>query len=189
MHWREIRLVKSEIGNPKSEANSKCEVLNCFEFRILDLFRISDFGFRISKPALRGGTSILEVIIVLTIIAILASMSVPSFYKGLEQSRANMAGAKLRAIWSAERMYWLEYRTYTTDLSSLQGMGLLDPTIVSGQGFYTYQISYADSNTFSATAARAMNSRWNGSFTIDDTGTVSGALQASGEQNIVPGFQ
>jgi len=165
--------------------------ISSFEHRALGFApRILKAESRSSKLEVpRAGTTILEVMIVLVIIAILCSMSVPSFARTLEQSRANLAGANLRAIWSAERMYWLEYRTYTTDLSGLQGMGLLDATIVSSQAIYTYQITYADSNTFTAVATRTPNSGWNGSFSIDDTGTISGALQASGEPNIVPGFQ
>jgi Tfp pilus assembly protein PilE len=153
------------------------------------LLRPKAEGRRSNIKAARAGTTILEVMIVLVIIAILCSMSVPSFARTLEQSRANLAGANLRAIWSAERMYWLEYRMYTADLSGLQAMGLLDPTIVSSQAVYTYQITYADSNAFTAAATRTASARWNGSFSIDDTGTISGALQAPGEQNIVPGFQ
>jgi hypothetical protein len=39
---------KSETPNPKSETNSKCKVLNRLGFRVLNLFRISDFRLRIS---------------------------------------------------------------------------------------------------------------------------------------------
>src|SRR5208283_1183768 len=44
---------KSETRNPKQIRNTKSKIRNrncsvsCFEFRILDLFRISDFVFRI----------------------------------------------------------------------------------------------------------------------------------------------
>jgi len=49
---------KAEIRNPKSETNSKHQIrsgawprAHCLGFRILDLFRISTFGFRISALA------------------------------------------------------------------------------------------------------------------------------------------
>lgn len=125
----------------------------------------------------------------LTIMGVLLSLSLPSFHRLLEQSRADVAAANLRAIWSAERVYWLEYRAYTSDLTALQGLGLIDPTIVAGQGQYAYQITSADGNTFAAAATRAANARWNGAFGIDDTGVISGALTATGESNIVPGYQ
>jgi len=126
---------------------------------------------------------------VVTVMGILISLSVPSFHRALEQSRADIAGANLRALWSAERLYWLEYRTYTTDLSQLQSLGLVDPTIVSAATPYLYAIHFADSNAFSATATRTGSGRWSGECAIDATGTVSGVVQATRVADITPGFQ
>jgi Tfp pilus assembly protein PilE len=125
----------------------------------------------------------------MTIIGVLVSMSVPSFHHLLEKSRADLAGANLRAIWSAERVYWLENHTYTADFGTLQALGLIDSTIVSSATPYVYQITVIDDNTFVATARRAGSALWNGAFTIDETGTTSGVIFASGELNIVPGYQ
>jgi Tfp pilus assembly protein PilE len=137
----------------------------------------------------RRGASLLEVTFVLAVIGILVSLSVPSFRRGLEQSRADLAAANLRAIWSAQRLYWLEYHTYATDLPTLQSPGLIDPTLTSAQRVYTYQIESADANTFTAIATRTANARWNGTLSIDDSGVVSGVLTAAGDQDIIPGFQ
>jgi Tfp pilus assembly protein PilE len=137
----------------------------------------------------RAGTTLLEVAVVTTIIGVLVSMSVPSFQRAVEQSRADMAAANLRSIWSAERVYWLENRAYATDLSVLQSAGLIDPAIAASSTFYVYQVGSNDANSFTATAIRALNARWNGSFTIDDTGQTSGSLSSAGDSNIVPSFQ
>lgn len=142
-----------------------------------------------SRPLSRRGYSLLEVMVVVTMMGVLISLSVPTFHRALEQSRADIAGANLRALWSAERLYWLEYRTYTADLSALQSLGLVDPTIVSAATPYMYAIHLADSTAFSATATRASSGRWSGEFAIDETGTVSGVLQATGMADITPGFQ
>jgi Tfp pilus assembly protein PilE len=146
-------------------------------------------GRRDKCRRLRTGSSFLELVLVVTVTAVLISLSVPSFHRALEQSRADLAGANLRAIWSAERLYWLEYRTYTTDMTALQSLGLLDPNILNSSAFYTYQIASADANNFVAVATRVFNVRWNGAFSIDSTGVLSGVLQASGDPNIAPGFQ
>jgi hypothetical protein len=114
---------------------------------------------------------------------------VPSFHHLLEKSRADLAGANLRAIWSAERVYWLENHAYTTDFGALQALGLIDSSVVSSVTPYTYQVTAADENGFTATATRAAGALWSGAFTIDETGTISGAISASGELNIVPGYQ
>ena len=135
------------------------------------------------------GVSLMEVMLVLTVIGILISMSAPSFSRSMEQSRADIAGANLRAIWSAERVYWLEYRTYTSNLSELDSLGLLDPTIVSGTSRYVYAIPSADASSFTAAATRTGSSRWTGQFTISEGGVLSGAIGATGEPDIVPGFQ
>ena len=137
----------------------------------------------------RRGVSLMEVMLVLIVIGVLISMSAPTFHRSIEQSWADIAGANLRAIWSAQRIYWLEYRAYTGDLSELESLGLLDPTIIAGTARYTYAVSAADSSTFTATATRTGSVRWTGQFTIDQSGVLSGAVQASGEPNIVPGFQ
>jgi len=135
------------------------------------------------------GISLIEVILVLAVIGVFVSMSVPSFRRSMEQSRADIAGANLRAIWSAERIYWLEQRSYTADLSALQSAGLLDPTVVAGTPQYAYAVTSADASSFAATATRRGSTRWSGQFSISESGTISGFLQAAGEPQIVPGFQ
>jgi prepilin-type N-terminal cleavage/methylation domain-containing protein len=141
------------------------------------------------KKKVRTGYSLVEVVVVVTVIAVLIAIAVPTYGVAIEQAQADMAAANLRAVWTAERVYWLENRTYTTDLSALESAGLLDSAIVTGSSSYSYQVSTADSSTFTASATRVGSQRWAGAFTIDQTGTVSGSLQASGMTPIVPGFQ
>lgn len=137
----------------------------------------------------RRGLSLMEVMLVLVVIGVLISMSAPSFHRSIEQSCADIAGANLRAIWTAQRLYWLENRTYTSDLSELESLGLLDPTIIAGTARYAYAVSAADATTLTATATRTGSVRWTGQFTIDETGVLSGTIQAAGQPAIVPGFQ
>ena len=136
----------------------------------------------------RRGFSLVELMVVCTVMVILVSMATPSFRRSMEQSRADMAGANLRAIWTAQRVYWLEYRTYTNDLSVLESLDLLDPTIGAATTRYVYAISAADDDTFLATATRSGSDLWTGQFTIDEDGTVSGVVQALGKPDITPGF-
>ncbi|OHB82777.1 MAG: prepilin-type N-terminal cleavage/methylation domain-containing protein [Planctomycetes bacterium RBG_16_64_12] len=126
--------------------------------------------------------------VVLAVMGVLLSLSAPSFRRSTQQSRADVAGANLRAIWAAERLYWLEYRAYTNDLSLLESLGLVDPTVVAATTPYTYSIPSGDASTFTAAATRAGSARWWGQFTIDQDGLVSGTVQATGQPDIVPGF-
>ena len=112
----------------------------------------------------------IEVMVVLIVMGILISMSAPSFRRAIEQTRADVAGANLRSIWSAQRLYWLEHRTYCTDLSEFVTLGLIDSTVASSTTIYVYAIQSADANVFTATATRTGSTVWSGDFTIDQTG-------------------
>jgi type II secretory pathway pseudopilin PulG len=129
----------------------------------------------------------MEMLVVLVVIGVLLALCAPSFHRAVEQARADVAAANLRAVWAAERLYWLDNHTYTSNWADLQP--LLDPSIPSGTPFYAYAITAADGATFSATATRTGSSTWSGQLTVDQTGTVPGALQAPGAPPIAPGFQ
>ena len=138
------------------------------------------------------GYTLVEMMIVLVVMGVMISFGIPKFSIALEQSRANVAGANLRAIWTAERIYWLDNRTYNTSLSVLVSQDLLDPSITSDP-YYTYNVTDADTATFTATATPAANSSWSGTLTItqgvnNQDGLVTGTL-SQGQAKIVVGFQ
>jgi Tfp pilus assembly protein PilE len=136
--------------------------------------------------------------IVVTIIGILASMGVPRFEQAIEQSRANIAAANLRAIWTGQRAYWLQNNTFSPDLATLRSANLLDPGIVDDNGgstttdgsAYVYQISQSAASTFQATARRVNAPGSQGTLTIDQNGDGSGTIQMtfSGGVTITPSF-
>jgi type II secretory pathway pseudopilin PulG len=129
-------------------------------------------------------------LIAMVVFATLISMGIPHFQQSLEQSRADIAGANLRSIWSAQRLYWLENRTYSPDLPTLLSANLIDPSLTTSTSPYTYQIASSSSTWFTATAARSGSTAWAGTFTIAADGTFSGTIQQSGGSvSIVPGFQ
>jgi len=139
---------------------------------------------------LRHGVSLIELMVVLAILGILIAAAVPSFRRSLEQSRADIAVANLRSIWTAQRLYWLAYREgFADELSDLESAELIDSALVTASTPYTYEITAADATTFTATATREGGGAWSGFFTIDQTGVVAGSISASGEADIVPGFQ
>jgi prepilin-type N-terminal cleavage/methylation domain-containing protein len=137
----------------------------------------------------RRGFSLVEIIVVLVVIGVLSALALPRFQRAVEQSRADIAAANLRAIWAAEQLYWLDQRTYATDLTTLQGCGLLDPQIVQATSGYVYSLSQASSSTFTAAAVRTGSTVWAGEFDVDQTGSITGSLSASGQASITPGFQ
>lgn len=136
------------------------------------------------------GYSLVEIIVALVVFGVLVSMGVPRFQRSLEQSRADVAGASLRAIWSAQRLYWLQNRTYASDLSTLLGANLVDPYLVTASTPYTYSVTGSSSSGFTATATRTGSASWSGSLSIAADGSFSGSVQqAGGGLGLVPGFQ
>jgi Tfp pilus assembly protein PilE len=129
------------------------------------------------------------VAVVVAVMGVLIAIGIPTFGRAVEQSQADIAAANLRAVWAAERLYWLENGTYTADLSALQSLGLLDPTIVKASTVYVYQVPSADTETFTATATRSGSHLWTGTLGVDQTGGVTGSIQAPGQPTIVPAFQ
>jgi Tfp pilus assembly protein PilE len=131
-------------------------------------------GARRSRRHPRGAT-LLEMGICVIIAAILLTLVVPSFSRVSEQNHVDAAAQYLRSIWSAQRVYWLENRTFATTLEPLHSMGLIDPKIASGfDGYFVYALSDVTSDAFTVTATRNGSTRWSGSFTITQDGEVSG---------------
>jgi prepilin-type N-terminal cleavage/methylation domain-containing protein len=139
---------------------------------------------------LKRGFSLVELIIAVIVAGVLLSIGVPRFAQSLEQSRADVAGANLRSIWSAQRLYWLQNRTYAPDLNTLVAASLVDPSLPTATVPYTYSIAESSDSWFTATASRNGSSTWSGSFTIAADGTFTGAVQQSGQGvTLEPGFQ
>jgi prepilin-type N-terminal cleavage/methylation domain-containing protein len=139
----------------------------------------------------RRGYTLIEMLVCLIVTGVLLSMGVPLFQQSLEQSRADVAGASLRAIWSAQRLYWLQNRTYAPDLPTLLAASLIGPSLNTVTTPFTYSIASASDTWFTATATRVGSTNWSGSFTIAADGTTSGAVQQSGTTtiSIIPRFQ
>ena len=120
----------------------------------------------------------------LTLLEIMISMAVPSFHRTIEQVKADVAVANLRAVWSAQRFYWMDNRGYAASLSQLRDLDLVDSALTSGDGPYSYSVS-TTSGGFSASATRSGTSRWSGGFSIDQSGQITGAVRALSEADIV----
>lgn len=130
----------------------------------------------------RLGFSLIELMVVVAILGVLVASAAPSFRRSIEQSRADIAVANLRAVWAAQRIYWLENREFAEGLVDLEssGMSLIDTTISNAVSPYTYAITEADETSFTATATRAGSDSWSGVFTMDETGAITGTVSDGG---------
>jgi prepilin-type N-terminal cleavage/methylation domain-containing protein len=145
------------------------------------------------RPRRRGGYTLLEVVVALTIMAVMISIPAPLFTRAIEQSRLDVAAANVRAVWCAERLYRLEYGTYT-DLDTLAAEKLLDPTLASGgSSYYAYSVSAADGSTmvdsFVVRAIHPDSPRCSGYLTIDQDGRLACSVSYGGTSAMNPSFE
>jgi prepilin-type N-terminal cleavage/methylation domain-containing protein len=143
------------------------------------------------RRAPRGGFSLLEMMVVVVVIGVLVVVAAPSYQRAMDQSRTNIAAANLRAIWAAQRIYWLEYQVYT-DKSTLESAGILDPKIESDPTFEYSIVTSSDSSGahFQAKAyPNANHPTWQGYYLLDETGSFdgnSGIQPPSCSQPVIP---
>ncbi len=125
----------------------------------------------------RRGFTILELMIVVTIMGVLIAVPAPMFGRAIEQPKLDVAASNIRSIWAAERFYYLEKGRYGT-LSDLAAdalaSDLVDPTILNGTAFYSYTVAPStDGQSFVATATRPTSSVCSGTVTIDGAGNLA----------------
>ncbi len=135
------------------------------------------------RHAGRHGHTLVELSVVMIVIGVLASFGVPRFVHSLEQSRVDMAATSLRAIWTAQRLYWLKHQTYAPDLNSLYSdpvdgenflaqPGAVDPN----QPCYVCTMTSESTTDFQATATRSPSASWSGGLSISSNGVVAGSV-------------
>lgn len=125
------------------------------------------------------GFTLLELMIVVTVIGILASVAIPIFQVVPERSKSTEAVTALGLIRSAMRIYYVEHGTYAnagsfTDGAQVTNGGLLDVRDSDLMGRY-----------FSSECYRFDGAPTANSFTVKCDGSMSTAPFASEVSNIV----
>jgi type IV pilus assembly protein PilE len=142
---------------------------------------------RIPKPPrIRRAFTLMEVMVVLTIMGIMMAIPAPRFLRAVEQSKLDVAAGHLRSIWAAQRFYRLEHGRYGSLAELAPGTGgddvLIDPALRSGETIYAYAITLGgDSQSFIATALHPDHPRCVGSLTIDEQGTLFSGVTYNGQ--------
>ena len=130
---------------------------------------------RPARPA--AGHTLLELMLVFTVIGILVAWASPRFDVAVEQTRVDQAAAALRSVWLAERLHWLEHRSFTADLDALAEARLVDQALLDQTQPFVYAIEAADEQTLSASAERTGSEAWSGLLDLDETGAIGGSTQ------------
>jgi type IV pilus assembly protein PilE len=121
------------------------------------------------------GITLIELLTVVVVIAILASIAVPSYRNYLIRSQRAEAKTALLQLRAAQEQFYLNRNAYTDDVAGAppDGLGL---TAVSETGKYAISVDLdADGQGYTATAAPAAGGGQEdddtcGSLTITDTG-------------------
>jgi len=80
-------------------------------------------------------------------------------------------------VWLAERLHWLEHRSYSDDLDELADGRLVDQALLDQTEPFVFAIESADAGTLSVTAERTGSEAWSGLLDIDESGAVGGSTQ------------
>jgi len=93
---------------------------------------------------MRTGFTLIELMVVVAIIAVLTMLALPTFNTFIAKAKRTEAYTNLHALYAAEKAYWAEHGTYTTQLSGPDGLGW-QPTGYRGGGeqenfYYTYGV-------------------------------------------------
>jgi type IV pilus assembly protein PilE len=97
------------------------------------------------------GFSLIELMIVVAVVAILASIAVPSYRQYVLRSHRTEAKAALLNVAAAQEKFYLQNNTYTTALTDAPPAGL-GIAATTRNGYYTIAIGGANVTTFSVTA-------------------------------------
>lgn len=103
-------------------------------------------------PGQETGFSLMELIIVVTIVAILGMFAFPSYTDYQRKARRLDAKSALQEIANNQEQFYATNRTYTTNLDQL---GLSNR---SADGHYVINVPAADATSFTAVAAPAPGS-------------------------------
>jgi type IV pilus assembly protein PilE len=98
----------------------------------------------------REGFSLLELLIVITLIGILAGIAIIRYGPALESARRAEAYAVLTEIVTAEKRYYLDNNSYTTTITDLDSFDA-----VPASANFTFSVPSADASTGYAEAARS----------------------------------
>ena len=102
----------------------------------------------------KNGFSLLELLIVVAIILIIATMAIPSLLRSRQSANEAHAVANLRTLNTAEVSYLSNNQTYG-DLPDLVAAGLLDFRFTSGSSGYNFIVQLGMSNMDYTSVAQA----------------------------------
>lgn len=134
----------------------------------------------------RAGFSLFELLLVLTIVAMMSMAAVPSFADANESARVQRGAAELESLWLAQRLYRLETGRFAQTVKELQRAQLLpgnQPGDIQGFRF----VMKADAlGRPRLVARRDGSSEWAGELVLDSNGHMRGELTKRNGDKLQP---
>lgn len=120
-----------------------------------------------------NGFSIVELLIVVTIIGIVSAFAVPGLRRARQNAQMGSTIQSLRTITTAQVLYERKYQSYGT-LSQLAPEGSLDPNVAVGQkAEYVYSMTVDSSGKkFTCTASPLGDPTVRDHFFVDETSVI-----------------
>ena len=116
-----------------------------------------------------NGFTLIELMLVVAIISLLASMAIPEYYNFTCKAKQSEAKESLGMIAKCQEAYFLEYDTYSANKNRIG-------FYMRGTPYYTYEIVSADQSSFNAKASANHNGRL-------DIWVINDSLNLNNDQN------
>lgn len=134
----------------------------------------------------QGGYTLLEVLVVLAILMTVIGAVGPSYRTAKEQTNVDGGCAMLMSIWHAQRIHWLETKTYAGTLQELVEAGELDAPVAVAATPFAFAIESADGEEFEARATRQGSDEWSGALVVDQKGAIGGFVENGDGKRVEP---
>lgn len=133
------------------------------------------------------GFSLIELLIVVVIIGVIASLAIPGLQRARKYAQSGSAIQSLRTITTAENLYERRFRVYAT-LTDLAPEGTIDVNLGNGsKSGYTFTITLpADAKSFACNADPQFDPTTAVYFFADDTAVIRSNEGAPADANSPP---
>lgn len=132
---------------------------------------------QVRRFSVQAGFTLIELMVVVAIVAVLASVAIPSFMDSTRKSRRADAVFALQQIQMEQEKLRANCTTYAANLTGERGCGVLGYPATTPEGYYVLSI---DESSVTRTSFTVIATAKQGTSQVNDTGCTTLTLQVSG---------